>query len=196
MMALAVGVVCLFKTKATALRPLDPPTVTLHRSYYAIAGSTLEQLQAQMGQPEPSSRKDSQYAAKTDWEVNWSYNYTAADNRCLISSAKVNVDVVVTLPKWNDTPRQPKTIVAEWNRYLTALQIHEDGHTANGIAAGGAVLQVLEGLPPSSSCHALKATADKTIKAVADHYRQRDRRYDQITQHGLTQGAVLQAIAN
>jgi predicted secreted Zn-dependent protease len=165
------------------------PSVSVKTVYYQINGSTAKQLRTQMNQFGPLIKNENRrYDGMTNWFVRWSYRYSDTNGSCTINSVNVSTEVIFTLPKWNIPRNVSSSLIASWNKYLAALQVHENGHKNNGIAAGNEILRTLKTLPASSSCPLLEKTANSTSQSIIKRYNQEDIRYDRNTKHGLTQG--------
>lgn len=165
------------------------PAVSVKTVYYEINGSTAKQLRNQMNQLGPLIKNENRrYDGMTNWFVRWSYRYSDTNGRCTINSVNVSTEVIFTLPKWNIPRNVSPSLIASWNKYLAALQVHEDGHKNNGIAAGNEILRRLETMPGSASCPLLEKTANSNAQSIIKRYNEEDIRYDRNTKHGLTQG--------
>ncbi|MBD0337574.1 MAG: DUF922 domain-containing Zn-dependent protease [Cyanobacteria bacterium Co-bin13] len=175
-------------------QPPAAPTINISHRYYPISGSSAAQLRRQMTQQGPFEPSEGRrYDARTEWLVQWSYRYNRASNRCSVDSLATKVDVTITYPQWTPSSAAPRSLVSEWQRYMTALQNHEDGHKDNGIAAGRDILYALKQLPAYPSCQALDNAANVASQTIIRRYNQRDLDYDHTTNHGSSQGAVFPA---
>lgn len=168
------------------------PAVHVHYDYYPISGSTVTALQSQMDEFGPLSQLEQRhYIADVNWHVRWSYDYAMTDRGCTVTSAEGSVDVTFRLPWWNVPTGTSGSVVSAWNQFLGALQIHENGHMDHGVAAANAVMHTLKQFPSYSSCPELIEAANTATREIIQHYNHQDVAYDNMTQHGLTQGAVF-----
>lgn len=179
-----------------SISPSPGPAVNIRYNYYSLNGATADELRKQMNQQGPfDDLEKRRYDANTTWFVHWSYRYTQTNHsnqvQCVIASVLTKVEVVFSLPQWEPPLNASPMLFADWNRYIAALQIHEDGHKDHGIAAGRDILTELQQFPAYASCDALKAAAFAAAQAVIRRYNYADIEYDRITQHGYTQGAVF-----
>ena len=78
-----------------------------------------------------------------------------------------------------------------WQKFVQALQKHEDGHRDHGIHAAQEIESVLAGLKPMRSCREMESAANSTADGIMEKYRKQDLYYDLLTIHGTTQGAVF-----
>ncbi len=135
------------------------------------------------------------FDANTDWSIKWNYHYSQHGNQCAVDAVYGKVDILFTLPKWNQPAQADALLISEWNDYLAALKNHENGHKAHGVAAIQGVLQTLATLPAYPSCKELEVTANAAAQKVVKSYNQQDVQYDRLTRHGLTQGAIFPSIS-
>lgn len=170
--------------------------VSVRYDYYPIRGMSDTELRSQMTQQGPlDTLEGRRYDANTTWTVYWSYRYKSVGNQCRIASVQTKVNITFTLPQWQPPPGTPRSLRAEWNQYLAALQTHEDGHKNHGLAAAQDVMRTLSRFPVAASCSALGEAANKAAQKVIRRYNQKDIEYDRSTRHGFTQGAVFPAMS-
>lgn len=168
------------------------PAITTHYRYYPITGNSIAELRTQMNRQGPTdSTEGRRYDARTDWFVRWSYTHATSSQGCAIGALTASVEVTLTYPQWTPTSQATQSAIADWQRYMAALELHETGHKNNGIAAGQAVVQTLSQLPAYSSCQRLDGAANSAAQAVIRHHNQQDIDYDRTTHHGYSQGAVF-----
>ncbi|HEY9736583.1 MAG TPA: DUF922 domain-containing Zn-dependent protease, partial [Trichocoleus sp.] len=173
-------------------RPAPSLDVKVNYRYYPIVGTSAAALRSQMNQQGPiDTTEQRRYDAKTEWLVQWSYRYRRQGAQCAIGQLSTHVDVTITYPQWSAPSGVSSALQTEWQRYMLALQTHENGHKDNGIAAGRSILQALAALPASPSCQALDAAANSMAQRVVSRYNQNDLDYDRDTAHGSTHGAVF-----
>ncbi|MGH8212773.1 MAG: DUF922 domain-containing protein, partial [Rhodanobacteraceae bacterium] len=97
----------------------------------------------------------------------------------------------MTLPRWADGDTAPASLMTEWQDFVAALRVHENGHYAHGVEAANEV-QALEGsIQPASDCSELTLQVTNRAEAILEKYRAVDAEYDRDTKHGQNQGAVL-----
>ncbi|PZV06666.1 MAG: hypothetical protein DCF22_23325 [Leptolyngbya sp.] len=177
--------------QARAVQPANPQII-LTTPYYAINGTTADQLRRQMNQVgvlDPRSNR--RFDGYTSWQIRWQYRYITSDNACRIHKATVKTNITMTLPRWNPPRNASRKVIYRWQTYSKALKTHEDGHKQNGINAGNEVLQTLQSLPGYTSCDQLGKTANTLGDHLIQKHTQWDIAYDKATGHGVSQGAVF-----
>jgi predicted secreted Zn-dependent protease len=172
-------------------RVVEPPeesrvSVSVEKDYYPVYGNSAEELAASM----TDSLKDAW--AYCYWSVEWSLDARKVLAAYVPGTIAVTVDVAYTMPDWQPPDGTGPGLMGAWERFLSALWVHEQGHEANGTRAGEAVLEALEQLPPRLSRQELEDAAAFAAGEVLQDYWDRDAEYDTATGHGVTQDAVLQ----
>jgi predicted secreted Zn-dependent protease len=164
--------------------------VAVRCRFYTIMGSTTRELRGQLDRLRDVN-DNRPVAASTDWYVTWRYDYRTSAHGCAITAPVVSTRVEFTMPRWEPPETVDQDDVREWIRYLAALWRHERGHMRNGLDAANRIDDLLRGLAATSSCDELEAKADAAGEAMLDRFRERDRAYDEATDHGGTEGARL-----
>jgi predicted secreted Zn-dependent protease len=173
------------------VRPADGLHVAVERSSYPVAGSTASDLRAVIEALGPT-RHGRTFAAFTDWEVTWDYSLAPGPGGVRIAAVRVTVRASVLVPRWRAPRSTPPGLAAAWPRYVAAIEAHEQGHVNLAVEAGRAVLGRLEALPAFAGRGALKEAVEAAAGAEIAAARERERRYDEASDHGATQGASLQ----
>jgi predicted secreted Zn-dependent protease len=131
------------------------------------------------------------FDAKTDWNVQSNYSFQRDGDQFVLDALRVRAKVVVTLPSWNPGQRVKPDLVARWVQCFRGLSRHEQGHVELARAAAAEVQRRLDSLPACASAEELTAAAERTLNRTLEEFRQKERTYDQVTKHGITQGAVF-----
>ena len=84
-----------------------------------------------------------------------------------------------------------KAIEKKFNAYYAALLLHEKGHKESGVLAATEIEETLLSLPEKSNCDELEVIANKKARNIIRKFNKKDIVYDYKTQHGETQGAVI-----
>ncbi len=163
--------------------------LTVITNYYRFAGTNHMQMRAAMKAARPW--KDSGFDALTKWDVRSNYRIRREGDQFKVDDVEVKTRVVITLPWW--VPGKPVTreLVDRWNKCVIGLNCHEQGHVVLGTAAGAEVKKRLLALGPFPSAQALTDAADRILADTIRDFREREAKYDEVTKHGFTQGAVF-----
>jgi len=164
-------------------------TEDFNTRYYDVKATAGKSLSEAVSAASSIAVAGKKFHGLTEWRVNWSwYHRYEADGRCFITSVKVALTGEMLLPRLSDaTPTQS----AEFERYLGALQEHENGHRRIGQEAARDIERILLALPQFPNCKQLETEAHARARARLDLHMERDKEYDRNTGHGRTQGAVL-----
>jgi predicted secreted Zn-dependent protease len=165
-----------------------PPGVVGRTSvfYYDIEGSTIEELRADMRRKGPKIDGTS-FVGEARSPMRWSWRTEpTGGGRCVIREVTVSVNAQITLPRWTPPAGADTTLVAEWKRFIAALEEHEAGHKDISAKAGSEIARRLRDL--SSLCSQLSTRANDVARTIATRTAEEQRLYDVTTRHGLTQG--------
>lgn len=126
----------------------------------------------------------------TRWQVEWHFWWwEQGDGRCRINRSQTDLSAEITLPRLQTGDAYQRQ---RFDRYLAALEGHELGHYRIGQAAAAEIDAALLGSPEYPSCAELQRQVNQRANAILQRHVQRERRYDQDTGHGRTQGAWLE----
>jgi predicted secreted Zn-dependent protease len=148
--------------------------------YYAVGGTTPEQVRARLDKRRPIAPDGSRYDAFTHWEYRWNWPGYGTTS-CRLAQAEVTLKVTVSFPRWTQPKAAVAALAAAWARYSKALARHEKGHVDFAVARYPAVVRAIK----RSTC----ANANRAAMAQLDRIREHDVAYDAATSHGATQGA-------
>jgi predicted secreted Zn-dependent protease len=157
-------------------------------NYYSVTGATLVEIRQSLQQNRPWKEKSS-VDASTRWQVHWRYNVFTASDRCRVQS--FSTETIITMPRWIAPTNTSQNLRDMWISYIKALGGHEEGHGQIAIAAAAEMRKRVNALPAEPSCDSLKARIEETCRRSVDDYKDRDKDYDERTDHGATQGARL-----
>lgn len=177
---------------------------------YNVTGSTLSEVASQFHTP---------YAAEVTWTLtlNGTTETTALprqttgeclfQSRTTVKTFEISISTTKELPNWSNINDAPcPEIRAEWNRFIAAANVHEEGHitivsdfktndlpgyitrgkalTADGTGKTQAEADADAGAKIQQKVDDLKTEALKALQQKSDQY-------DNTTSHGASQGATL-----
>lgn len=167
----------------------EPPVFTvIDVNTYPVVGNSPDALLASLRTSGPKSEGDD-FFGLTETQMAYRYWKEAGEDGCRLEQVRVDLNVVITLPRW-DAPRQaPYELRRDWTRFDQSLRRHEDGHRE--IAEWGAreIYHALRNLR-TSTCETIDAAAQRTAQRLRDLGERRQASYDHQTGHGRTQNAV------
>lgn len=171
------------------------PSSELHvnrtETFYDVTGRSERALLRDLTRRGPRVGAERRFG-RTAWTARWEIAYhepaPGSDAPCRMRRADVYLDVQVTLPRWNAPAEAPAALRRNWSSFTDALAFHEREHRESIVSAGRRVVRALEGLK-APSCAALEEQAHTEAQAIVEEARAYNRRFDERTDHGRTQGA-------
>jgi predicted secreted Zn-dependent protease len=157
--------------------------VDLKLDYYEVQGADFKSVLSSM----MSGRE---FAGNTHWSLSYEYRPRMAAGICKADSVTTRLELSMTLPHWSPPPGVRAELIGRWERFISALRAHEDGHVQGAINLENTAKNLLLALS-SESCRALDAAMRERFDQLLEQGRARDRDYDAQTKHGDTQGAVF-----
>jgi predicted secreted Zn-dependent protease len=144
-----------------------PPGAISAGVHHSFSEATLADIVARMG--------NMAEAALAEFEFNLSFDH--ANNR--LTRVDLTMRLTLDMPEWPNASQRPQPEQDEWNRFLRALRVHEDGHIA-----------IFRSQAPTAFQRVSRARPD-TAEAVLERERLRiiglSDAYDHRTDHGRTQ---------
>lgn len=180
-----------FVLALAAVLPILSPGVTPRIKWYDVTGSTAAELRRALDQLGPVGDGGERFDAHTDWTVNWSYRFMQAPDRCALTSVSTSLSITTTLPRWVAGREEGSALARQWDAYLKALTLHEEGHAAIGRRAAAAVDATVSGLPSEMRCAQLEMAIAAAAEERLESARREERKYDEVTRHGATSGVVF-----
>ncbi|HRJ70186.1 MAG TPA: DUF922 domain-containing protein [Beijerinckiaceae bacterium] len=177
-MRAAVLLVALFAAQATA-QAAEIRT-------YVVRGDSAADLIQQMRQLGPRG-----FWGWTQADYAWTYRYDQSGGRCRIASATVTERIQVTLPSWSNRDAGKACLREAWERMLTRLSDHEQGHVSRWRGTRERIHVALLAIAPQASCDAVAKAADDTAKAEIRRTQDLQNAYDRQTNHGMALGVAL-----
>jgi predicted secreted Zn-dependent protease len=166
---------------------IDPP------QYYAISGDTVAAINEEMYRCSPFANPEGgTFSGQVDSWVVYDYKWTAeTSGMCRVTSANVLVHVTVGYPKWAASATTTPGVVDKWASFIKNLELHENGHRDNAALHARQLYDGLLALP-ATNCTGIEQAATSYADAKIAAMKAADVAYDAQTQHGVTQGAILQ----
>ncbi|UFS71738.1 DUF922 domain-containing Zn-dependent protease [Geomonas sp. RF6] len=158
--------------------------------YYDINGSDPDNLLHQMREKGTKWNDGKVYAALTTWDISYHYDVAEDNGKYSLKSIATDVDIVFHLPK-RATPSGTDPIAEMWNKYYENLKIHEFGHKDLAVKAAADINTSLASLGSFDSSKELEERAKSLVHEKLKRLRDVQVDYDDETQHGETQGAIL-----
>lgn len=155
----------------------DIPGVTLVR--YEVAGRNAAAVRRAIDAVRPTDPNDGQRVdGLSSYRFRWRW-HRDGQGKCSAAPEDVTFSATVTVPRLAD-PEASSRLRAEFDRYLQALLVHEEGHIRYAWSHRGDILAAIN----AASCDTVSAAAMAAVKAIGAH----DVDYDKATRHGRATG--------
>jgi len=172
---------------------LEAPAISDSIEYRDIVGNNADPLAAALKQVGATSPGGDRFAASTRWQLRWNFRVEQHPGKsCELASAKTELDIHMTLPRWMPPKNASPVLVKRWNTFADALRKHEDGHRDIAIEAARVVTDRAAAALPEKDCATLKKRLGRVADDTLREYKDKESSYDVTTMHGQTQGATFQ----
>jgi predicted secreted Zn-dependent protease len=185
MQVLALMLVWALNDSATGPVPVTL-SETLDVHHYEVSGLSPEHLVSSFrARPNPS------VMATTRAGVSTRYDFAFGNGECRLMQVELALDIDITYPLWREEAQGNDAMRAAWTRFITALEIHEQGHVDLFREAAGELQGRLARLPPAPSCNALAQSIERERQRFDREVNVVQSAYEAQTRNGATQGARL-----
>lgn len=157
-------------------------------NYYTVTGSTIREIRRSMSRNRPA-RVDRD--ALTEWTIRSHFGSVRFQGEYRCGGFTTTTTIRITLPRWKPPENVSQSVTDQWTRYITALTQHEHGHAQFALTAAGEMHRRVAEVGTAPDPAQLKSRVDSVLVQTTDEFRNRERAYDQLTNHGLKQGAAL-----
>lgn len=164
-------------------------TESEQKRWYPVSQRLGNSLQSALNSASPVRENGKIFHGHTAWNIRWSFRWDRnASGLCEIVDHAIHLSVITTLPELKTGTFTAQT---EFQRYLRALELHEEGHKKIAQDAAHSVDRTFKTLPAMTSCKALETEAQRQGSTILESARKAGAEYDATTKHGHTQGACL-----
>ncbi|MEW6349106.1 MAG: DUF922 domain-containing Zn-dependent protease [Thermodesulfobacteriota bacterium] len=163
------------------------PSVTERYVFYDVRGSTAAELRNNMNRLGTKASDGKTYDGFINWNVGWRFKYVPTASGCAMTRVQAIVDISYTMPRWVGRHAAPRELRDKWDRFCEALKRHEEGHKNIAVKGASEIERALLTMS-SRDCVQLDAKANALGERLLEKIREREREYDALTNHGITQG--------
>jgi predicted secreted Zn-dependent protease len=169
----------------------DGIKLEVERFPYTVRGATTAAVRQDMT-AKSWVEKPGAYDATVKWNLRWAwYTNPGAPGGCVLVSPMVTLELSYWFPAWDPPDSPSEELKARWAAYVDALQHHELGHRNVAVSAANAILRAFEQGFSGPTCKEAEMEAAACIRGILEAHGALDRRYDDVTRHGATQGALF-----
>ncbi|MEX1047394.1 MAG: DUF922 domain-containing protein [Actinomycetota bacterium] len=159
--------------------------ISVGTSHYRVRGSSLSELRSGIARHGPGK-----FDAVTKWSTQYAFTSPPEADLCSAENVRVDLSVEFVLPKWSPFAGAPAALRSAWSDYSSALRRHESVHKRIAEAGARELLLALRDLG-SLPCERLDQAAARIARRSVRQTNERQRHYDDLTNHGASQGVVL-----
>ena len=161
-------------------------------NFYDIKGTSIKELKQQMKLGGTKWSDGKVYAALTTWDIQYNYEIIEKNGSYSIKSVATDISVVYILPNRVTTATDgPDLQAGDWGKFMDHLKEHEHGHKDISVKTAAEINEALASLGSTSSKADLDKVAKLLVEAKFKQLKKLHIAYDEETQHGITQGAIL-----
>ncbi len=186
---------------------------------YTVAGKTLEDINADMmkkGPPDPNDKKRFSGSClgelvldikSTDFDFKTTDGSSPIEVTATLKGGTMTCNTTTTMPKLASDKDLSADAKKEWKRFLSKVQVHEDGHADSYLKLAKTIsddLNKMSGTGTGKDERSAQAAAAKDLttqiaknlsgtNSLSQQVKDDAKAYDAKTKHGQTQGAVLDA---
>ncbi len=158
------------------------PPITFR--YYDVHGETQETIFASVRAAALGTDPDAPTSALTQWSPRFSWDTTTGPGGCFTRSPRVDMEVIVTLPRLANADKASPQALAAWKAYMAVIERHEAGHARIAFAHADDFAREALG----ARCEQMRPIGQRIIDRITALQEDYERR----TQHGRAQGDIVE----
>jgi predicted secreted Zn-dependent protease len=145
-------------TATPAAAPEIHVVTSLVTRYYAVSGSTATEIFRSLQEEGPLTADGVRAVGLTTAIPRREWEPRQDGRSCAIARLTVRLDVTITLPVLGPTSRPDAATLANWERFVDRVRVHEERHLQIYQQGFEAMRDLLAARPPSPTCEALEAS--------------------------------------
>jgi predicted secreted Zn-dependent protease len=166
---------------ACALLPAEGASIAKSYSYFAIGGSTLEEIEKELTIRGPQVKSTGRrHPGATQMEFTSRLTYAEKDGRCIVAGARVTVDAKVILPRWKQRTKAGGEVRLIWDTLSADIKRHEESHVVIAKNHARELEDALKAIGRQKDCAAAAARAQAITAAVLARHDAAQNRFDRI----------------
>lgn len=161
--------------------PAHSAGVSKKYSYFSIGGSTLAELEKELGRRGPQVKSTGRrHPGATQMEFTTSVTYAQSERSCRVEDATVLVKAKIILPKWRARRRADRETRIVWDTLSSDIKRHEESHVIIAKNHAREIEQALEGMDRAKNCDALAAKGQKLTARIMEKHDKAQERFDRV----------------
>jgi len=157
------------------------------KEYYAIAGSSRQELRWALDRLGPQNDEGGRSDAITKWDFGYTFGLTERASRCRVSSLETSTVITTILPRWSPGPEAQRSLVKRWDEYVECAALHENGHRRIYLDGVAELRRRASALGEFETCEAATKALDTRAQEVLRDLKEAQSAYEKRTNHGYEQ---------
>lgn len=193
---IAVGTALLLFAVSAAGDPAVSPSLEIRErlKLYEVRATSAEELHTALNENRPTASDGQRSHALTQTTLETAFTMLQAQDGCQWETAAVTLDMETWLPDLKNDPGDSPEVDEQWEGLLAGLTLHEQGHRDLARSSAQSLLESVRQIRLSAdttSCRHLQRRLAAALDKAMLRLKFRQQRYDQRTDFGAKQGAVL-----
>ncbi len=165
-----------------ALASLAKADTSVRKStvYFTVRGKTASELDSALMRNGPQAGGMARHPGAAQIKFSGDIKYSEANGRCGVSAARVNLNLKLILPNWQDRNSAPRGLAVLWDSLSGDIKRHEEHHAQIATQHARQMEQALKSLPAQKTCEAMQALVSSTTDKQIALHDEDQRRFDQI----------------
>lgn len=173
--------ICVLAAACLIVTAAHGASVSKTYSYFAIGGTTLDELQKELTTRGPNVGSSGQrHPGATQMEFTTRLGYEQRPRNCRIAKASVTVKARIILPRWRKRGAAGQDVRLVWDTLSADIKRHEESHVSIAKNHARELEQALLGLWPQKTCQQLAAKAQAVSAAILAKHDEEQVRFDLI----------------
>ena len=165
--------------------------IAIDTTYYDATGNSPREWLASARRNAAGAGVRVPYLANTAWTTRWTYRSSRMTSiGCEVQFPAISLDIRFVMPRLVSDSAVSTEDRFEWLRFMHSLWAHEEGHAMRGVRAAAEIRDSLQRIH-TESCAALSPTAAEAARKVLARFTALQAAYDERSQHGARQGAII-----
>jgi predicted secreted Zn-dependent protease len=166
---------------ALTVLPANAANLVKTYSYFAIGGSTLDDIETQLSKHGPEVKSTGmRHPGATQMAFTTRISYAQTADTCRIAKATVTVKVKVILPEWRRPRKADADVRLFWDTLSADIKRHEERHVEIAKNHGRLLEDALNASYPQKTCAEAKAKAAQITAIELARHDQDQLRFDRV----------------
>jgi predicted secreted Zn-dependent protease len=148
--------------------------------YFTVRGKTASELDNALMRGGPQVGGMARHPGAAQIKFSGDIKYNESKGRCSVGVARVNLNLKIILPNWQDRPGAGRGLAVLWDSLSGDIKRHEERHAEIATQHAHQLEQALKNLPPQKNCQDMQALVAKTTDQQIALHDADQRRFDEV----------------